>query len=172
MKKDNRVKFETDIEQTGATIKARKPVKISRDNRRQYVRLEIVSPLWLRRIKDIFGTFTPEPEDELTAEILNISAGGVLVEVDHPLNEGDIVAMRFRLQGLDSLDNVLGLVKRVDKDGEGFLSGIEFTSRERLRDRLGEAELDLLGERATDFNESVRQVLSRYLYTDSEANRA
>lgn len=173
MKRVTGTRFVHDVEATDPGVGARRPLRIEQENRRRYVRLEIVSPMWLRRLKDAFGNFTPtEAEPELSGEILNIGAGGVLVELAQPLNEGDIVAMRFRLEGLESLDNVLGLVKRCDHDGAVCLTGIEFVTREHLRDRLSAAELDLLGERAADFNEGVRRVLARYLYTEQRKSLA
>ena len=77
--------------------------------------------------------------------------------------------MRFKVQDVEHLDNVLGLVKRTDQGEDYCLSGIEFITREHLRDKLSAAELDLLGQRFGNFRESVQQVLSRYLYTDRKA---
>jgi len=78
--------------------------------------------------------------------------------------------MRFILQDVEKLDNVLGLVKRVDPDGEGCLVGIEFISRENLKDMLSQAEIDLLSENISGFEATVQQVLGRYLYRE-EAGR-
>lgn len=167
MKKESKVRFISEVDTATGELKARKPFTVTRDNRRQFVRLEITSPMWLRQIKDIFGNFKPSDRTyEMEADILNISAGGVLVETDQPLNEGDIVAMRFRLQDAENLDNVLGLVKRADQDEGFYLAGIEFVTRSFLQDKLSAAELDLLSDRLGDFQQGVQQVLSRYLYTD------
>ena len=170
MNRKDRTKFVSDVDVTPEHVKARKPFRVTADKeRRRYVRLEISAPMSLRRIKDIFGNFWPTEQDFFVeGTILNISSGGVLVDVEQPLNEGDIVAMRFRLQDCEDVNDVLGLVKRSEQDQESYLSGIEFVTRDNLRDFLTTAELDLLGTSFDDFRQCVQKVLSRYLYTEDE----
>ena len=137
MKDTTRVKFVTDVDVEDTEIKVRRPFRLDKENQRRFVRLEISSPMSLNKIKDIFGNFWPAGEGyTIDGDILNISAGGVLVEIDQPLNEGDIVTMRFSLQGAETLDNVLGIVKRVDQDESCYLVGIEFICRDYLLDKL------------------------------------
>ena len=62
------------------------------------------------------------------------------------------------------------MIKRVDIDPEGCLAGIEFISREQLVDHFTQAEMDLLGENYTNFDDSIRQVLNRYVYTAAAAD--
>ncbi len=172
MKKDTKARFVSDVELSTSTVRARKPFKVSADNQRRFVRIEISSPMGMRRVKDIFGNFWPH-EDRYLIEgtILNISAGGVLVEIDQPLNDGDIVSMRFRLQEVEDLDNVLGLVKRTEQDEDVFLSGIEFITRQQLEDKLSRAELDLLGDSLNDFQGTVQSALEKYLYHEQDGSR-
>ncbi len=167
MKKETKVKFVSDVEMDGDAVRVRKPFRVEQENCRRYIRLEISSPMSVRRIKDIFGNFWPTEQDfHIDGMILNISAGGVLVEVDQPLNEGDIVAMRFRLQDVEDLDHVLGIVKRTDQDEDACLAGIEFVGREFLNDHLSESEIGLLDDKFDDFQRCVQQALSKYLYTE------
>jgi len=169
MKNNSKSKFISDVNVTEKNLKARKPFKISCDNQRRYVRLEISTPMSLRKIKDIFGNFWPSQEEDTAAgEILNISAGGVLVDLDQPLNEQDIVSMKFSLQEVKSLDNVLGLVKRVEQDDDCYLTGIEFVSYQQLEDRLSSAELKLLDNSFNDFSHRVTDVLNNYIYESAE----
>ena len=167
MTNDDNSRFIPDVDTTSGAVRARKPFAMASENGRRFVRLEISSPMSLRRIKDIFGNFRPNEQTyDVEGTVLNISAGGVLVDLDEPLNDGDIVLMRFRLQGVEALENVLGLVKRCEQDDGLFLCGIEFVTRRFLEDNLSRSELELLGERLFDFQESVRGVLSRYLYAE------
>lgn len=169
MKHTTRTKFISDVDVTEKNLKARKPFRISNENKRQFVRLEISTPMSLRKIKDIFGNFWPtEEEYNVAGEILNISAGGVLVDLDHPLNEHDIVSMKFSMQDVKALDNVLGLVKRVEHDEECYLTGIEFVSHQQLEDRLSTAELRLLDDNFGDFSHRVTNVLKQYIYDSTE----
>jgi len=169
MKHSSKTKFISDVDVTEKNLKVRKPFKISKDNQRQYVRLEISTPMSLRKIKDVFGNFWPTDEEySVVGEILNISAGGVLVDLDQPLNEQDIVSMKFSMQDVKTLDNVLGLVKRVEHDEGRYLTGIEFVTNQQLEDRLSTAELRLLDDNFGDFSHRVTDVLKQYIYESAE----
>jgi hypothetical protein len=148
-------------------LRVRPPLTIEKDERRSFVRLQISSPLTVSRIKDIFGKFAAEGKGEVEAEILNLSASGVLVELDQPLNEGDVVGMRFDVEGIDGMSGVLGLVKRSEIGEDFHLAGIQFVSRDQLSDTLSTAELDLISDNFTDFDQSVREVLGRHIYRES-----
>ena len=167
MKDTTRVKFVTDVDVNDTEIKVRRPFRLDKENQRQFVRLEISSPMSLNKIKDTFGNFWPAGEGyTIDGDILNISAGGVLVEIDQPLNEGDIVVMRFSLQGAETLDNVLGTIKRTDQDESCYLVGIEFIGRDYLLDKLSEGEMEMLSENLSNFTQTVQDVLKKYIYRE------
>jgi hypothetical protein len=143
---------------------ARPPFKVQQEDKRRFIRLEIASPMTLRRIKDVTGGFWTEGEwHVIDGLILNVSAGGVLVDVNQPLMEGDIVSMHFTLQEVECLENIVGLVKRVEEDDGSFLVGIEFISRKEMSDVFSKAEMELLRDSLTDFDEGVRDVLNRFV---------
>jgi len=64
-------------------------------------------------------------------EILNISAGGILLFTAEPILEGTVVSMSLKLEGCDTVDRILGLVKRAEIDSGGYLVGVESITRER-----------------------------------------
>jgi len=164
MKTNSRTRFINEVEVKEGAFVARRPFKMERENRRQFVRLEISAPMSLQTIKDIAGNFSPDGNSRvIPGLILNVSVGGVLVEIGEAINEGDIVSMRFTLQEMEPLDNVLGLVKRVDHDSDGILVGIEFITVRYLEDLFTKGEMDLLPDRYGDFDDAVRHVLSRYI---------
>ena len=153
----------------GKSIEVRPPFTLETESQRRFVRLEISAPVSLASIKDIFGNFVPEEHTyDCHGSILNISEGGVLAELEEPLNEGDIVAMRFVLQGTESLEHVLGLVKRCDPEDGCCLTGIEFIRRDSLTDRLTEAEFDLLDGKISDLENRVSDVLKSYVARTAE----
>ncbi|HOP05786.1 MAG TPA: PilZ domain-containing protein [candidate division Zixibacteria bacterium] len=132
--------------------------------KRQFVRIEITSPASLSRIKDIFGNYWPQGDEyRIQGNILNISAGGVLLDLEQPVNEGDIVAMRFLLRDTGTLNGILGLVKRCDTDESGNLAGVQFVTRENLNDILSASEMDLLDEQFDHFDKTVREVVNRFV---------
>ena len=141
-----------------------KRFKVQKEDKRRFVRLQISSPMAMRKIRQAGGEFWPNGEKHvIDGIILNISAGGVLVELEQSVDEGDIVSMRFTLQEDEKVDNVLGLVKRTDVDSGTFLVGIEFITRQRLYDLMSEREIELLPESLNGFDERIRQVVNKYV---------
>ena len=165
MKDTSRMKFISDTDIDSKRIGIRRPLKIDKENQRRFVRLGISSPMSLMMIKDILGNYWSDGGDYcIDGIILNISGGGVLVELEQPLNEDDLVAMRFTLEEVEPLEGVLGLVKRCDQDDDCHLAGIEFITRENLQDKLSQSELELLSDSFTHFDQTVQKVLSKYIY--------
>lgn len=164
MTEQERTKFISDVDVTEDTIRVKKPLRLQSENHRRFIRLTISSPINFRRIKDIFGNFSPDAGDyPIDGTILNISEGGVLAELDQPLNEGDIVAMRIIMEQVEPLEGVLGLVKRCDQDEDCHLVGIQFVRRDDLTDKLSQSEMELLSEDLNHFSQTVQELLGRYL---------
>ena len=157
-------KFVTEHDLEAKENQVRAPFKVSQDTRRRYIRVEITSPLYLQCIKSANGGFWPEGKGQpITGSILNISLGGVLVDLENPVTQGDIVSLRFNLQGEVILENVLGLVKRSEESEGKYLTGVEFIERDKLADKLSAAELDMLSDELNGFDDNVRKVLTKYL---------
>jgi len=149
-------------------LKVKSPLTLSEEDRRQFVRLEVISPMQLRRLKDVFGQFRAEGEYDLEATMLNLSMSGVLIELSEPLNEGDIVIIRFESIEVGPLEAVPGLVKRCDSDEDVHLAGIQFLDRSELSDHLSGPEFESLPENCCGFRRTVRQVLEQYLCPEAE----
>jgi hypothetical protein len=164
--------FDSSASAVADRLAVKEPFEIEKDNQRRYIRLEILSPVVLAIVKDIFGNFHNCSDDEtVDGSILNISPGGILVELSQPVNEGDIVSMTFSIENSETLDNVLGVVKRLDIN-EGFqLAGIEFVKKDRLTDRLSKPEMEVLDESYADFAAKIRGVLKRHVYLDKTPTR-
>ncbi len=164
MDHSEKVKHVRDIPTELEDFKARKPFNVREDNQRRFVRLEISAPMSMRRIKDTEGGFWAEgDEQDICGVILNISAGGLLVDLDQVIGRGDIVSMRFTIQDVEALDNVLGRVKRVDAESGSCIAGIEFVSASYLMDHFSEAEMQLITENHRHFDDSVHEVLGKYI---------
>jgi hypothetical protein len=171
MKTSEKTRHVQDVTVEADTLKARRPFKMTRDNKRRFIRLEISSPMSLKKLKDVEGGFWPEGDWHIIdGMILNISASGVLVDLNQAVDEGDVVSMHFTIQDVEGLDNVLGLVKRSDCSPDGCMAGIEFIAQDRLMDQFSQAELDLMGDDHTNFSSSVRQVLERYVERQNSAS--
>jgi len=152
---DPRLKIISDVEAGDNVLSVKKPFKLYKEEKRRYIRLEISEPIDLSILKDDVDSYWPEGDGpKYTGSILNISAGGVLVISDCPVKEGMIVLLKISI----------GLVKRVDDDEEERLIGIEFISREYLRDVFSSSEIEFLPENITSFNEQLKKALNKYVY--------
>lgn len=146
-------------------ISVKAPFKIEKDEKRKFIRLEITDPLNYSVLKDRNNGFWPESDGpSYTGSILNISAGGVLILSDAPLQEGTLVVIRMMLQGIEIINNVIGIVKRAESDENEWLIGIEFITRESLRDHISAAEYDLIPNDVASFDEHLRNILNKYIY--------
>jgi hypothetical protein len=136
------------------------------DNRRRFIRIDIDEPISFCTIKSPEGTFWPEGDGPTgKGEILNISAGGILLYTSEPIMEHAILSMSLKLEGCETIDNILGKVKRVEIDSSGYLIGLESITREKLCDILSENEIEHLPENLASFTERLRTILNRYIYS-------
>lgn len=164
MKTEDKTKFISDVDIAEQNITVKKPFKLQSECRRRFIRLEISSPMSLNRVKDIFSNFWPNGDEiVISGTILNISAGGLLVDVESPLNEGDIVSMHFSLQECEDIEKVLGLVKRTDCQDDFTIAGIEFVTKDDLQDKLSNGEIEMLDDNFCEFGDSVANILSKYI---------
>lgn len=153
---------------TSTTIdfEVREPFKIMEDNRRRFIRIDIEEPVSFMVLKTEEDGFWPECDGPAgQGEIINISAGGVLMFVTEPLLVNTLVSMSMQLTGCDPVDNILGKVKRIDMDSGGYLVGIESIPREQLSDYLSEAEIGQIPKELASFNERLRMLLNNYVYS-------
>ncbi|MCX6826992.1 MAG: PilZ domain-containing protein, partial [candidate division Zixibacteria bacterium] len=99
-----------------------------------------------------------------SGSIINLSAGGVLILSDSTLEEGTILLLKMSLQDIEVIDNVIGMVKRVDADENAWLLGVEFITVEYLDDIFSRSELDTLPGSIASFDEQVKKTLNKYVY--------
>lgn len=92
---------------------------MSNPDQRIYERHNVEIAIWVRLIGDC--------QDFNLAETVNISAGGVLLQVDSPIEPGSWMDLRLELPQDSSLISSTALVKHVMKTGENrFLAGVQF----------------------------------------------
>lgn len=164
MKETGKEKFIHEVEAGNLRLTSAGPFKVQREDKRAFVRLEISAPASIQPLRNDSGELDLKSSLEvIKGVILNLSAGGILVELESPLREGDVVSMRFTLQGDVTLENILGLVKRCEVNKESMIAGIEFLTEERISDLFSAAEIEILTERFTDFNAGLNALLRKYV---------
>ncbi len=164
MSDKTKVKYISDVDIDDTDVLVKKPFKVQKENKRRFVRVEISAPVSMRNLKDNLMQITDDEIYSIEGTIFNISANGVLVEMQEKVSEKDFVLMKFTIQDVETLDSVLGVVKRIDTEDTGNLVGIEFLSPGALKDRLSKPEIELLQENISNFNDSIHDTLEKYFY--------
>jgi len=161
---ETRSKIISEIETDENVVSVKKPFALHKDKSRHYIRLEISEPLSFSILRDRENGFRTQPNEQIfQGSILNISAGGVLIETETPLGEGSLITMKMSLQEVETIDHVIGLVKRADADENMWLIGIEFISREYLVDHFSSAELEIIPPELASFDERLKMTLNKYV---------
>lgn len=148
-----------------------KPFTVYQHKRRKYIRLDVSSPIK-------FKIFNPpdldlDLHDKYTSLglVMNISGGGVLMETDYKVHENDYLVMEISLMDADSLTGIIGKVKRVDdEDNERPLIGVEFMTPEQLQEEMPAEIIDSIGEEIFSFDEQLRKMLLKYVFSHKVEN--
>lgn len=145
-----------------ANFVIKQPLRLYREKKRRYVRLEIAAPITFSPIQ-LDRPLADAAASQQTGTILNISGGGVLFISDSALAEDTYITMSLELTGCDLLTGIVGKVKRVEEDGEGcYLVGVEFCSDQEIDNVFGQANI---GSVIGSFDNKVRRFLLRYIFT-------
>ncbi len=158
------VKYISDIELSDSDLLVKKPFKVQQENKRRFIRIEISAPVTMRNLKDNINDIINEEVYTISGTIFNISASGVLVELKETIALQDYVLMKFTIQDSETIDSVLGVVKRIDREDAINLVGIEFVTPNCLKDQLSQPEIELLEENISNFNEGIHETIEKYIY--------
>jgi len=147
------------------------PFPIKTSHGRKYVRVELSSPVGFRLLTCKNGKLKLS-KDRTTGEILNLGEGGMLLLIDSPVTEDGFMILTLNLNKLVVLDGVLGKIKRVEHSGEeGFLVGVEFTSKDELKKLTSSKQIERLPVRVVSFGHKLKEIISSYLRTTELATR-
>jgi c-di-GMP-binding flagellar brake protein YcgR len=151
------------------TIQAISDVK--RSQRRRFVRIDIAGSITFRRI-DTSDVDQAEIGLEHKGELLNVSAGGVLLSTKSELKQNDFILLKFRLKNSQELDNILGLVKRLEKgEGRDFLAGIEFLAKEKVSQLLPGDFTEYIPTQVNFFDEALQKAIVQFVYRQQVESR-
>ena len=164
MSEKTKVKYISEYDITDSDLLVKKPFKLKTENQRRFIRIEISAPVSMRNLKDNINSIIDDEVYTIDGTIFNISANGVLVEMNEEVALKDYILMKFTIQDVEVLDSILGIVKRIDREQDSNLVGIEFLSPKALEDSLSKPEIELLQENITNFNDSVHETLEKYIY--------
>jgi len=168
-----RTKVVSEIETETNDLSVKAPFRIRKDDKRRYIRLEISKPMKYCLLKNRTEGFWPNGNGpSYQGIVLNVSAGGVLILGKEPIEEGTLVVMSMTLQDVEVIDNVIGVAKRVESEGNEWLIGFEFIPREYLVDYLSTAQYDVVSRNVSSFDECLRAILNKYVYHERVSKEA
>lgn len=132
--------------------------------KRRYVRLEVFSPVGISEIARTGERVYLRP-DKKAGVLLNLSGGGALISTGDVVTQDALVLLRFEIKGFDALENILGRIKRIERQADGeSLVGIEFITVEEIEDPMLVAALDKLAEHPMGMKAGVSRMISRYVF--------
>jgi hypothetical protein len=141
------------------------PFRVETSDGRKYIRLELSSPVKFHVLTCSGGKLKFSKERN-TAEVLNLSEGGMLLATDCLVPAKGFLVATLNLNDLVVLDGVLGKIKRVEPSGDGdFLVGLQFAAEEELEKLVSSEEIRRLPVPVTNFKHKIRQIISSYLRT-------
>ena len=146
-------------------LSGKTPFPIRSSQGRKYVRIEVASGVDFRLLLTRRGEIRLS-KNRSSGKILNLSCGGVLLESSEAIPEGTFLLLSLNLNGLVTLEGVLGKTKRVEPSGDGtYLVGAEFCSREELEDLASKEQIQKLPLKVASFNHKLKEIISSYVRT-------
>lgn len=144
---------------------------LGKSHGRRYVRVELSSPIQLRLLECKKGKIKLLNQ-RITAEILNLSEGGVLLLTNQAVPEEGFVLLTLNLNKLVILEGVLGKIKRIESSGEGdFIVGVEFAPKEDLERWSSPEQIEQLPVKVASFNHKLQEIITSYLRTAELATK-
>jgi hypothetical protein len=141
------------------------PFPVQTAGGRKFVRLELFSPVLFQLLTCRNGKLKLSKKKN-TAEVLNLSEGGVLLVTNSTVPAEGFLVTTLNLSGVVTLEGVLVKIKRVEPSGEGdFLVGLQFVTRKELEQIATAEEIQRLPAKITSFNQKIREILSSYVRT-------
>jgi hypothetical protein len=160
---DLRLKSHPGKESIIASALKQTPFPLLRSSGRQYLRIDINSPVQFRVLTCKRGRLRIG-RGVVEAEILNLSEGGVLLTCDRPVSCGEYILLTLNLNQLVILEGVLGKIKRVEPTEEGdCLIGVEFSRKGELEKLASPEQIRDLPMKVSSFNHKLREIITSYL---------
>lgn len=148
-----------------SSLTGRSPFPIGDSQGRRYVRVEVTSPSDFRLLLVKKGKIRLS-KDQSSGRILNLSCGGMLLEVGKAIPEGAFLVLSLNLNGLVILEGVLGKTKRMEPTGDGgYLVGVEFCDRKELEDFTSKEQIEGLPVKVASFNQKLKEIILGYVQT-------
>ena len=149
---------------------------VRRQQRRRFVRIDIDGKLTFRCL-ETGSSGDKSVSLEKSGDLINISAGGILMATTENLQPDQIVLLNFSLKHNQRLENILGITKRFEKSQNSqtgkneILAGIEFLTKEKFEEKFSLDINEYLPSNVNYFDEALQQAIVRYVYKQQVDSR-
>jgi len=149
---------------------------IRRTQRRRFVRIDIAGNITFKAVELDVNKHEILSLDK-KGELLNVSAGGILLITSEQLRQDDLILMNFWLKNSQRLESILGLVKRLEKsehsetNHDEYLAGIEFITKEKAAEIIPSKLAELLPQEINYFNEALEKLVVQFVYKQQVETR-
>jgi c-di-GMP-binding flagellar brake protein YcgR len=157
-----------------ATLRAVSDVR--RTQRRRFVRIDIAGNITFKLVElDVNKNEILSLDKK--GELLNVSAGGILLSTTEQLKQNDLILMNFWLKNSQRLESILGLVKRLeiaeqtDSKQDEFLVGVEFITKDKAAEIIPPRLAELLPNGMNYFNEALEKLVVQFVYKQQVETR-
>lgn len=149
---------------------------VRRQQRRKFVRIDIDGKLTYRCLEtDASGEKSVSLQKN--GDLINISAGGILMATTEHLKPEQIILLNFSLKHNQNLENILGITKRLEQSqnqqtGKNeILAGVEFLSREKFEEKYASDINEYLPKDVNYFDDALQQAIVRFVYKQQVNSR-
>lgn len=133
--------------------------------RRRYVRLDITSPIDIKLLVPASGENETAGMIPFRGEVINVSAGGMLIESTDAMPENEYIVLEFELNKKAKLEGIVGKIKRCDTEDDcRHFVGIEFCTKEDIDQNCPAEYQQLLNEQCVSFDEKVRELINKHVF--------
>lgn len=129
--------------------------------RRKYVRFALKNKVRFQIISGANHRPAKGSSKKLCGIMLNISQGGMLLLTSAEIGSTVFLALSLEVPGLSQVSNVIGKVKRVEKDKRKYLVGIEFCELADFYSSTSIQNCVALPKNLGTFRNKIREVLLR-----------
>ncbi|MCP4581905.1 MAG: hypothetical protein GY839_09815 [candidate division Zixibacteria bacterium] len=149
---------------------------VRRSQRRQFVRIDIAGKISYKAI-DLNAPGEGLLSLDKKGELLNVSAGGILLCTSENLMQNDLVLLNFSLKNNQRLENILGIVKRLEKSDQSdskcadLLVGIEFLTKEKALSMIPVSQAEHLPPTLNYFSEALEKLVVHFIYKQQVETR-
>jgi c-di-GMP-binding flagellar brake protein YcgR len=133
--------------------------------RRRYVRLDITSSIDIKLLVPASENSNEPGLIPFRGEVINVSAGGMLIESADALPEDQYVILEFELNSTAHLTGIVGKIKRCDTEDESqHFIGIEFCTKDDIEQNCPSEYQSLLNLQCVSFDERIRDLINKHVF--------